>query len=195
MLMNTHFIIAKSVASNIDTNKSFFINEKNFVYGNMKPDLTSKYFFKTHYLDESLEMILSKITYLCNLTLNSLSKYFSVTRFSQEIGVICHFLCDFFCVAHSERWRMTYSMSKHIKYERELDCVAKNIDLSKFKGDCLEINSFEEFFNKLYNKYKNKLECKNDLLFSTYACNCVVDYILDCILKNTVTSYTLINCS
>lgn len=193
MLMNTHLIIGKSLFDNIDSNKSFLISEKNFLYGNIKPDITSKYLFNKHYLDESLEMIISKITNLCNLTINSLSKYFSISKFSQEIGVICHFLCDFFCVAHSERWEMSHSFSKHVNYEKNLNMSAKSIDLSKYKGQSLDSN-FENFFNSLYAEYKTKMDYDNDLYFSTYVCNSVIDYILDCILNNTAESYTLIKC-
>lgn len=191
MLMNAHFLIAKSLLENIDNNKSFFIGEKSFIYGNIKPDSSSKYVFKKHYLDESLDTIISKINHLCSLTLNSLSKYFSVSKFSQELGVICHFLCDFFCVPHSQRWEFKHSMKKHMTYEKELSIVAKEIDLSQFQGDTITHDNFEDFFYELYTEYVNKLDYKNDLLFSCYMCNSVIDYILDSILKNTVTSYSI----
>jgi len=38
MLMNTHFTIARSILENMDDNKSFFLSDKNFIYGNIKPD-------------------------------------------------------------------------------------------------------------------------------------------------------------
>ena len=50
MFVNTHTLIAKSIINNINENKHFFVNEKHFIYGNIKPDLSSKYFFKKHYL-------------------------------------------------------------------------------------------------------------------------------------------------
>lgn len=193
MLMNTHFIMAKSILDNIDENKTFFISEKNFIYGNIKPDAFSKYKLKKHYLDESFNMIVSKINYLCSLNIDSLSKYFSVSRLSQELGVICHFLCDFFCVAHSERWEFKHSLNKHVNYERELGAFAKDVDLSKIK--CGTINSsFEKFFTKLYSDYKKKTDYMNDLKFSAYTCNSVINYILDSILSNTIKSYHIANC-
>ena len=75
MLINTHFIISKSVLDKLESNKSFFISEKNFIYGNIKPDISSRYFLNKHYLEESLSMIFEKIKYLCSLTLDSLNKY------------------------------------------------------------------------------------------------------------------------
>ena len=194
MFMNTHILIGKSIVENIDQNKSFFISDKNFIYGNIKPDVSSKYVLQKHYLEESLEMIFSKVEYLCTLDLDSITKYFSISKFSQELGVICHFLCDFFCVPHSRRWEMSHSMNKHIAYEKELSIVARESNLKKFKGDNIEANSFRKFFNSIYVEYQSKTEYKNDLLFSNYVCNSVVDYILSAILSNTAKSYTLINC-
>ncbi|MEG1312203.1 MAG: zinc dependent phospholipase C family protein [Romboutsia sp.] len=192
MLMNAHFLIAKSLFENIDPNKSFFLSEKNFIYGNLKPDSSSKYVFKKHYLNESLEYIISKINYLCSLNLDTLPRYFSVSKFSQELGVICHFLCDFFCVPHSKRWEFKHSMKKHMLYEKELSIVAKETNLSGFKGDIVTNDNFEEFFYELYNEYINKLDYKNDLLFSSYMCNSAINYILDSILRNTVNSYDVL---
>lgn len=188
MLMNSHFLIAKSLLNNIDNNKLFFINEKHFIYGNLKPDAVPQYVFKKHYLNESFDTIAQKINYLCSLTIDSLSRYFSVSKFSQELGVICHFLCDFFCVPHSERWEFKHSMKKHMSYEKELSIVAKNSNLSIYKGDVITNNSFKDFFDILYTEYKSKLDYENDLFFSSYACNSVINYILDNILKNTVRS-------
>lgn len=194
MLMNTHFMIANSVIDNIDENKSFFISKKNFIYGNLKPDISSRYVLKKHYLDESLNMIINKIKHLSNLTLDYLNKYFSISKLSQEIGVVCHFLCDFFCVPHSQRWELSHSMNKHIVYERELAIIAKNTDLSSIKGDSIKNGNIEEFFHNLYEEYTKKLDYKNDLLFSTYICNSIVNYILDCILNNTANYYSIKNC-
>ena len=35
MLMNTHFIISKNILKNLDSNKTFFLSDKNFIYGNI----------------------------------------------------------------------------------------------------------------------------------------------------------------
>lgn len=187
MLMNTHFQIAKSVLENMDEKKAILISEKNFVYGNVKPDAFSKYKLKKHYMEESFNMIIEKVKYLCSLTLESLSKVFSISRLSQELGVICHFLCDFFCVAHSERWEFKHSMNKHVIYERELAAKAKETDLVKIKGDGdIKEGEFESFFKTLYSQYKsNGNYIENDLRFSTYICNSVTDFVLGSILSNS----------
>lgn len=194
MILNTHLTISKALIENLDSNKSFFLSEKNFIYGNIKPDMTSKYVLHKHYLTESFNMIINKIKSLCKLSLDFIEKNFSVSKFSQELGVICHFLCDFFCVPHSQRWEFSHSFKKHVIYEKDLQIVTKETDFSKLERDSIHQIGVEAFFNKLYKEYAKKEDFRNDLFFSTYMCNSVIDYILDCILENTVRSYSLQIC-
>ena len=126
MILNTHLTISNALIENLDSSKSFFISEKNFIYGNIKPDMTSKYVLHKHYLKESFDMIIGKIKSLCKLSLVFIEKYFSISKFSQELGVICHFLCDFFCVPHSQRWEFSHSFKKHVIYEKDLQSIAKD---------------------------------------------------------------------
>ena len=195
MILNTHLTISQALIENLDPAKSFFLSEKNFIYGNIKPDMTSKYVLHKHYLKESFDMIINKIKSLCKLSLDFIEKYFSVSKFSQELGVICHFLCDFFCVPHIQRWEFSHSFKKHVIYERDLQIVTKETDFSKLERDPIHNIGVEEFFNRLYRQYVKEEDFKNDLFFSTYMCNSVVNYILDCILENTVKSYSLQICS
>lgn len=186
MLVNTHIIIGKTIINNIDSDKLFMVSEKNFLYGTVKPDMVSKYKLKKHYLEESFKMIIDKIKYLSRLTLEDIRKRFSMSKFSQELGVICHFLCDFFCVPHSERWEFKHSMNKHIKYERELAIVAKEFVPLKEKIKIFDNEPIESFILDLHKKYKLKSSYENDVIFANYACNSVVDYVFDSILFNTL---------
>ena len=194
MILNTHLTISNALIENLDSSKSFFISEKNFIYGNIKPDMTSKYVLHKHYLKESFDMIIGKIKSLCKLSLDFIEKYFSISKFSQELGVICHFLCDFFCVPHSQRWEFSNSFKKHVIYEKDLQSIAKDTNFKTLEKASIHHIGVEEFFNKLYKEYVKKEDFENDLFFSTYMCNSVVDYILNCILDNTVRSYTLQIC-
>ena len=194
MILNTHLTISNALIENLDSSKSFFISEKNFIYGNIKPDMTSKYVLHKHYLKESFDMIIGKIKSLCKLSLDFIEKYFSISKFSQELGVICHFLCDFFCVPHSQRWEFSHSFKKHVIYEKDLQSIAKDTNFKTLEKTSIHHIGVEEFFNKLYKEYVKKEDFENDLFFSTYMFNSVVDYILNCILDNTVRSYTLQIC-
>ena len=190
MMMKSHIIISKSLLENTDSNKQFFLDSKNFIYGNIKPDIVYKYKLKKHYLDESYDMVRRKIGFLSSLNLDSIDHYYTKASLSQEIGVVCHFLTDFFCLAHSERWEFKHSMKIHIQYERNLTKVAKDYKIVNDRQQYLD--GFDEFFDKMYSEYKSngKFE-ENDLKYSTYVCNTVTNYILESILENTVRSHTV----
>lgn len=184
MMMKTHIILSKSIYENLDEDNKFLLDENNFIYGNVKPDLISKYKLEKHYLDESYDMIKEKIQFMINLSLSDLEKMYSVKSFSQEIGVICHFLADFFCVAHSERWEFKHSMKIHIIYEKNLTKVAKDFDLKNERVETYD--DFDVMFEKLYSEYKSNGNFEtNDLVYSSVICNTVTNYILDNILVNT----------
>lgn len=189
-MMKTHIIISKSLLDNIDDNKQFFLNNKSFIYGNIKPDIFSKYKLQKHYLDESYDMVRSKIEYLSNLDLDTLEKYYTKNEFSQEMGVVCHFLADFFCVAHSERWEFKRSLKIHVKYENGLTKVAKDYNLKNDRRQY--VDDVDSFFEKLYREYKNNGNFEeNDLKYAAYICNTVTNYVLERILDNTIKSHTV----
>ena len=47
MLTITHILIARNILRDVDVD--FKISDKNFIYGNVKPDIVSKYKLKKHY--------------------------------------------------------------------------------------------------------------------------------------------------
>ena len=131
MLIGTHMLMAKNILKNMNENKKNMLSNFNFIYGNIKPDILSKYKLKKHYAKESYSMVLNKIINLSKLSIMDIDKNIAIIKFSQELGVICHFLCDFFCIAHSETWREKYKIFTHISYEKKLASKAKKFNFDK----------------------------------------------------------------
>lgn len=184
MMANTHLMIARNVYYNLDDNGKKVVSYNSFLYGNVKPDMVSKYKLKKHYMDESFDMVIDKIKILSALSDNELNKMSSVVRFSQELGVICHFLCDFFCIPHSERWEFKHSMTKHVIYEKKLAATAKKFTLSDEKVKVFGYHNVEEFIKNNHKLYEKSQSYENDLIFSNYICLSIVQYIMDSIEFN-----------
>ena len=193
MLVNTHILLAQHIYENLELDEKRIINYNSFVYGNIKPDMVSTYKLKKHYMDESLEMVLKKIKNLSTLTENDINKWISISKFSQEIGVICHFLCDFFCIPHSERWEFKHSMNKHVKYEKDLAAAAKSVVLPKKRTDIFGKYDVRYFILKAHEIYEKESSYENDIIFASYVCNSIVDYIIQCIEFNSTISQRLIS--
>ncbi|MGL4739564.1 MAG: zinc dependent phospholipase C family protein [Sarcina sp.] len=185
MMANTHLAIARHLYYNLGGIEQDLISYNNFLYGNIKPDMVSKYKLKKHYMDESFTMVIDKIKALSSLSDNELNKSTATIRFSQELGVICHFLCDFFCIPHSERWEFKHSMNKHVKYEKELAAYAKTFNLPSDSTKVFGYYNITEFILKNHRMYKKANSYENDLMFATYVCASVIHYIVDSIKFNS----------
>lgn len=90
-MINTHKIMAENIIKYANTKSIYLINNKRFIWGNVKPDCAPKYKFKKHYFNESINMIIEKIIHLSSLSLEEIYYDMTIGKFSEELGVICHF--------------------------------------------------------------------------------------------------------
>lgn len=184
MLINTHMILANSFLEEANSKKIYLINKNRFLWGNLKPDCASKYKFKKHYYDESIEMVLEKIKYLADFSTSDILLDYGKKKFSEELGVVCHFLCDYFCLPHYQRWEFKNSMKKHVTYEKNLSRVAKKYKPAYYIDNNLEIMNIESFILTNLERYKLNEGYKNDLDYAYYICNSVMEVILNQVMKN-----------
>lgn len=186
MMMNTHKALATSFIKNIDDDKVFLINDGHFVWGNLKPDSASKYKFKKHYIDESFDMIVNKIKFLSSLSLDDIYGRYSITKFNQELGVICHFLCDYFCIPHYQRWefKSAGAVKDHILYENDLNKFSKFYTARKDINTSLTSQDIRLYIIKLQKEYDGKVSYEKDLEYASHMCNTVINLILEEVILN-----------
>lgn len=186
MLMTTHKMLAQDFIYNMDKNKKVLINQNHFIWGNIKPDCASKYKLKKHYMDESLDMVVNKIQFLSSLSIEDIYKNYSENKFSQELGVVCHFLCDFFCIPHNKRWEFKSAnvMKEHVMYEKDLSKVAKEFKIRKDIERSINSEEIRSYILYLQGEYEKVMEYDNDLDFAYYVCQSVINMILDEVMIN-----------
>lgn len=186
MLAKTHKIIAKNIIKNINADNKFLIIDKSFIRGNLKPDNFSSYKLKKHYKKESFDMIINKAIFLSSLSYKEIIDSYGKKKFNQELGVVCHFLADYFCLAHEERWEFKRRFKSHVQYEVILGRIAKNY---VFDASCsesnLNINYVGNFVNKNLREYEKVKGFEADIIFAQYVCNSVVQSILENVCANT----------
>jgi len=185
-MMNTHKTMGENIIKYANTKSVYLINNKRFIWGNVKPDCAPKYKFKKHYYDESIDMIVEKIIYLSSLTLEGVNYNMTVGKFSEELGVVCHFLCDFFCAPHYYRWefKSTSAVKQHMMYENNLAKLAKNFKPTGIINTNIEPNDIKDFIVQLQKQYDGILDYENDLTFSYYVCDSVLNMILENVFLN-----------
>lgn len=185
LLISTHKILANNILRQAENKKVFLLDKKKFVWGSIKPDCISKYKFKKHFYDESIEMILEKIDFLSSLTIEEIYFSYGKKKFSGELGVICHYICDFFCLAHNRRWRLKSDLKKHMMYEKELNKIAKNYKFEKGSQELTDVKLVREFIEKNILEYENLDEYYEiDLIYSFFICSNIINLVLDTVLDN-----------
>lgn len=185
-MMNTHKAMGENIIKYANTKSVYLINNKRFIWGNVKPDCVPKYKFMKHYYNESIDIVVEKIKYLSSLTLEDVYYDMTIGKFSEELGVVCHFLCDFFCAPHYYRWefKSTKAVKHHMSYENNLAKVAKSFKPTGIISTSIEPNDVKEFIEQLQKQYNGTLDHHNDLTFSYYVCDSVLNMILDNVFSN-----------
>ncbi|MBE6055163.1 MAG: hypothetical protein E7212_14915 [Clostridium sartagoforme] len=185
-MMNTHKALANLFIENVETNKKFLISSRNFIWGNLKPDSVSKYKFKKHYFDESFDMIVKKIKFLSSLSLDDIYIRYSIGKFNQELGVICHFLCDYFCVPHHQRWEFKSpgAVKDHVLYENDLNRFAKLCTIRKDLNTSITNEEIGNYILKLQREYDGEVSYEKDLHFASHICNSIINLVFDEVILN-----------
>ncbi len=185
-MINTHKVMGENIIKYANTKSVYLINDKRFIWGNVKPDCTPKYKFKKHYFNESIDMIVEKIKYLSSLTLEEVYYDITIGKFSEELGVVCHFLCDFFCAPHYYRWefKSTSAVKHHMMYENKLAKLAKDFELTGIINTDVEPSNIKAFILQLQKQYDGLLDYHNDLTYSYYVCDSVLNMVLDSVFLN-----------
>lgn len=152
ILTETHKLIGTKVYEHINNSYGIELNYDKLVWGSIAPDILPKYKLYRHYYENSIDYIILRIAKLIiiNRFLDFTNcNYIDLKSFSRDIGIISHYLSDFTCLAHADRWTFLKSLIKHVKYENELNEYSKNhvFEMGVIKTEDIEID--ENLFNML----------------------------------------------
>lgn len=193
----THKIIASEISKNIKEIHHIELDEKVIRKGSVIPDFALKYKLIRHYQDESLDFIASEIVQLIYI-----SKFLNYTALdkinkkllSTKIGIISHYLSDYVCLPHKERWTFKDSMSQHVRYESQLGKVAlhhdfnKNIltveDMDPFHGESVNLKRIvKSYIESVVEEYSYKRDYKRDLDFALSLNIKITNFIVEVVLE------------
>ncbi|TCT14990.1 zinc dependent phospholipase C [Natranaerovirga pectinivora] len=186
MIIKTHMLIGKNAYQNIQEEYNIQLNKKYFMYGNIKPDITYTLSNKSHRLQDSLDFVLKEID---KLIMNDEK---NIETFSMNLGVINHFLSDFFCAPHYYKGSYFKNIVKHLRYEfklnekfkemtkkNELSIKALDITGNLYPNIVTTIHSLETEYQKA------SVNIENDIKFAITLCTQINRQILNqIIIKN-----------
>ena len=120
----THLYMAVRLKKTIEASIPIRLKTVSFLLGCIKPDISPKFDSIRHYKKDSEEFLLEEIQSL--LEDNIYEYEICRSGFSERLGIVVHYLSDFFCFAHTDEF--TGNILEHHKYEMELfSCFLLNL--------------------------------------------------------------------
>lgn len=193
---DSHKIVSTKIYENIYDNYGIKLDKDKLLWGSISPDILPQYKVIRHYKDESLNFIAKEImkTIFIGRFLDFSKVLDPITMkvISKKIGVISHYLSDYVCLPHANRWTFMDNMIKHIKYESKLNEYSykhdfktniidtKDIDLYSYNIFDLK-ERIKKYINDVVEEYSLKTDYKNDLDFALSLNMKITNFILDTI--------------
>lgn len=109
MIINTHLLFSKIVYKRCLKELNFKLNKHIFMYGNIKPDISFSAVKDAHTLKDSINIVSKYFTELSDSELD-------IKQFSMRLGMMCHYICDYFCLYHTEDY-CKKNIFEHLAYE------------------------------------------------------------------------------
>jgi len=116
----THIMISETIYHYLA--KDITLDKGAFRYGNIKPDLTSECLRYPHTLENCMFLV-------CNHSSRLTDQNLSLREFSIELGIICHYICDFFCYYHYDNF-IHKKLFLHFLYELRLQLYLTRLMLT-----------------------------------------------------------------
>jgi hypothetical protein len=107
-----HLLIGTIVYDYLKEKYGIVLDRSGFLKGNTCPDHSIS-FLRPHKLRYCGKMVQRKTVRLCNKDLKVVG-----ARASKKFGILCHYYCDFFCLAHSPQFEG--NLKAHVRYEKDM---------------------------------------------------------------------------
>ena len=173
MKATSHFAVAHLLYAALQK-RGIFLNRVAFVYGNISPDQTPAMWVAPHFGKVCAHRSSDLMTELSACPVSNSGRIGA--EYSKKLGVMCHFLCDYFCFAHNDDF--TGGIKQHMTYENELDAYLRKSCLNVLDMDgskpLMSFYSPEELVERTESAKHDYLELghslNNDLTFAFDAC-------------------------
>jgi hypothetical protein len=130
VLITTHRYIGKLVYDYLKDHLKIELNRRALKYGCMKPDLPFSGIPFSHYKANSFADICEMINGL-SITGETLRDKKRLAAFSLRLGIVLHYIADFFCEAHN--FHAYDQVFKHLFYEKMLSAKFEQIKPADLK--------------------------------------------------------------
>lgn len=172
----THILIADKIHKIVEEKFEVTLDKKGLKLGSLKPDYSPYLLRIKHLKEKSINNLCEMIENIKNKSMPETGREFY--KFSMDLGIIMHYITDFFCFAHNHP--KFVNKLQHIKYEWALLHEYKKTDTEEtLKKAYANLNHYnekrykclKEFINEMHDEYMaNSPGIENDIKYSLEMC-------------------------
>lgn len=166
MFKKSHISLARYIVDNMDV-QDMQEHKKAFYLGSILPDCMPSFLVRKHRMDETFDVLKKEM--------KKVVEDYDVdkgigTYFCRHLGVITHYLADYFTFTHNEHF--TGTVKEHLAYEKKLkrefreyvqsdEAKQNRVQTERFRG----IDDLCEYIKNVHNEYlcaisKIKRDCR-----------------------------------
>jgi len=185
MLSGTHQRIGLTILQALKLRFVVNVSVDDYKFGCIKPDFSLGVFYTPHLKEKSFDFVIGMIGELGSLPIPTDGK--ALKSFSTRLGVIMHFLADFFCYAHNHGkddplpLHFAYEAGVHIaSHKVSLDDMAQEFLAELHAAHTFTVEALREFLENLHQRYLAAPQSmKTDLWFAIAAGVSTAHFVLD----------------
>lgn len=113
MTVPTHILMGRTIEQFLSEALPVRLNRRWFIYGNIYPDISHYILSIPHFATHSMGFVKRLIRTLCRTPVDTSGKIDPIL--SLQLGMLCHYICDYFCHVHSSAFSGT--PKAHLSYE------------------------------------------------------------------------------
>ncbi|MCI8756255.1 MAG: zinc dependent phospholipase C family protein [Oscillospiraceae bacterium] len=167
----SHITMGRYLYQYFRDNMDIRLKKRTFVLWNVMPDLAPSLLRLSHFKKDIYDLVMEKAQYLAREGAS-----LSPSQFSKQMGILCHFMSDFFCYAHAEYF--DGGKIAHFKYEIGMQLFGYRnremlhaVDLISHAAAVDQSLALYEQINKLHEQYREIAPSwAVDFIYSLTAC-------------------------
>ena len=171
MNLFSHITMGRYLYTYFTENLGVELDKRSFVAWNFLPDLAPSLLKLRHFKKDIYDLVMERAEHLAEN-----GDRMTVEEYSKQLGVLCHFMSDFFCYAHSEHF--DGSKVGHLKYEVKMQFYGYRrrgmlhaVDLIANAAETDHSLALYEQINELHDQYSQLSPSYGvDFVFSLTAC-------------------------
>ncbi len=174
----THLGLSSIIRREVERKTGIKMDRLAYIYGTIKPDFSTYVFTVPHFMNKASGFVQGQIKELMDKPLSGTVKL--DREFSERLGIITHYLSDFFCRPHFHSYEGT--LIHHYFYEKRLWRYFKRNSVKSRQVSCsININMHDspvsvwkavEDFHRRYALRRTSFA--TDITFAIKICVCVI---------------------